>query len=184
MNCEVCQGSEKIRLPLWKRQVVAREDMPVPPSFERMSKEFPCPACTALSKDEMLKVQASEHVDLHALASAPFDLRGASRRAIARAIGEELLRGNMVEWQEWEDLKMNWVTIRGTARVLKPGAMQEVEERRRMEWESLVKRVVWEAQERIQHYGSQVGMQGVPKSVACAAVAEAALAVVNERRRR
>jgi hypothetical protein len=98
-ECVICQGSEFVRLPVYRRVSARYADAPVPLSLaaEEAYRTYPCPECNekTAAEEKVSTLYATESVRNYG--DENFDMQPVVTGNLARAISNKLLKDNMVE---------------------------------------------------------------------------------------
>lgn len=175
-NCPVCGGSRKITVPLRRMaevQVAAEDAWKLPAAIERTSREYPCPECS----QQFVQYSRLATVSISREARAEYREMAAGhiRRNLAAAIGDYMLRHDLIAFSEEDGTEMHGfscVRFIAKAGVVAPKKVAEFEDRVRERQFEVADQFAEAYAAEVSNWGSDYGVPNVQKAQALAWIRE------------
>jgi hypothetical protein len=171
MTCEICGGSERIRLPR-RMAVTAYDPHTMPATIEDASKTYPCPECApSIPQDRLAIVRWHSMID--ARIEDPEYIAHARKHA-AIELGVRLLRGGLIAFRDGpEDATYMTRPMVATVGVASPTQVATFEQRVAAKQDEFAREVVRVAVASINGWGSHYGDKFIDKDIASRLTREA-----------
>lgn len=177
-DCDICGGAEKVRLPIRFRAMAFTDDPE--PTMAESSREYPCPACADTTRLE--RVQAAREETLVASYIKEPDFISHIRKGLAHQLVSYLLEHDYIKFERGPEDEQNMrFQMRATVGVVRPGQLDNLEERISERQTEVAKEVIEEAEHRINNWGSHYGHADILKRDATRMVREAINSVLKKR---
>lgn len=164
-RCPVCQGSQRIRLPLWY-------DVSWPPetddTIREASRQYDCPECVHKVSYELVgKVKVKTWMEDSRMTPELKEWwRKDATRYLGRSIAEHLLADGFVKIETLPPDAYHGEGIMGTLNVVRPVAVQSFDERVAERSMEVADEVAEEAIRLIDNWGSYYGRENILKAEA------------------
>lgn len=179
-DCDVCRGSQKIRLPVWpslSATAIRHEDSAIVTVSHR---EYPCPECADVTRLE--RVQAAREETFAASYIKAEGFIEHVKDGLAHQLAGYLLRNGFIRFERGpEDEQEMRFAMRATVGVVRPNQLDNLEERIAERQTEVAQEVVAEAERQINNWGSYYGHRDISKDQAAREVREAFGAVLKKR---
>lgn len=177
-NCDICGGAEKVRLPIRFRAMAFTADLA--PTMTESSREYPCPACADTTRLE--RVQAAREETLVASYIKDPGFVDHVRRGLAHQLASHLLERDYIKFERGPEDEQNMrFRMRATVGVVRPGQLDNLDERISERQTEVAQEVIAEAERHINNWGSYYGQQSISKDQATREVREALGTVLKNR---
>lgn len=155
MECEICQGSRRIRLPRYKPLVMTSPGDIESIDLSDHSTEYPCPECSAGDHIpcERLNIVKGAVDGPERLADKPEFLE-MMRGHMASALGAKMLKDGMIQFEQSPVDHRGKFALRGMVGVVAPQHVAEFEERVRERQFEVAAGLVEATKEEIANWGS------------------------------
>lgn len=177
-DCDICGGAEKVRLPIRFRAMALTADPG--PTMTESSREYPCPACADTTRLE--RVQAAREETFAASYINDPGFVDHVRKGLAHQLASHLLEHDFIKFERGpEDERNMGFQMRATVGVVRPGQLDNLEERISERQTEVAKEVIEEAEHQINNWGSHYGHADILKRDATRMVREAIDSVLKKR---
>lgn len=153
--CDVCCGSEKIRLPVYPRLSVVELSVSIDPDARETFREFPCPQCSeATVPSTHISVTCTEGLASSSQEDDPDYLRHVQRN-LARNLADIFVEKGFVRFERsgTDDRRMVF-SVKATVGVVSEKQVSTLQERVSAHQEALAREVMDEASRSISVWGS------------------------------
>jgi len=179
-DCEICRGAGKVRLPISLRLMAAASLEMAPSEPVESSREYPCPECSDVVRLE--RVQAAREETLVASYIKEPRFIEHVQHVLAHQLAGFLLKHGYIKFERGpEDTQQMRFAMRATVGVVRPGQLDNLEERIAERQTEVAQEVVGEAQRQIDNWGSYYGHADILKRDAMRFVGEALQTVLKLR---
>lgn len=169
-TCEICGGSERIRLP--RRMPVSVVLTTVPAIVDDATKTYPCPECAPSIPEERLAI-VRWHTMIDTRIKDP-QFTEHMRRSAAAALGARLLRDGLIAFREGPENSMELRSpMVATVGVASPTKVATFEQRVATKQDEFAREVVRTAVASINGWGSCYGDNFIDKETASRLTREA-----------
>ena len=160
-DCEICSGSGYIRLPLYRRATAVSFEA-MPPEIEETSRQYPCPECTPVVRLERVQAIKVEGFTSSQIEDPAFIEH--VRYGLAREVAAFLLKEGYIKFErgQIDTIQMRFAT-RATLGVVRPNAVDNLEQRIAERQSELAHEVVEEVERQINNWGSHYGHSEILK---------------------
>lgn len=178
-DCEICQGSGKIRLPIYRRAVAVAFDGA--PMLEESSRSYACPECGGDGVPHDRIAIVTRHHDVVAHDEGGEDYIRHMTMAAAHRLIDQLLRGGFIRFEKGpHDPLLMTYPVRATVGVVSLGHVASMERRIAHHQEAVAREVVAEAAKQINSWGAYYGDTTVHKAQAVDSLHSALAAVLTK----
>ncbi len=177
-DCDICGGPGKVRLPIRFRALAFSIDEE--PKMVDSSREYPCPECADVTRLE--RVQAAREETFAATYIKEPGFLDHVRRGLAHQLAGHLLEHGYIKFERGPQDEQNMrFQMRGTVGVVRPGQLDNLEERIAERQVEVAQEVANEAVKQINNWGSHYGHSEILKRDANRMVGDAIKIVLDKR---
>lgn len=180
-DCEICRGSGRVRLPIYRRATMTAFGAG-PIAAAEISRDYPCPECSdTVALDQLAVLQ--QHAFMDARINEPGYIDAAKRQAAHGLVAGLIERGFIRFERGPDDLAQMLFPVYATIGAVSPTHVATLEQRMAEHQEELAREVMAEAARGIRVWGSAYhGDEGsIEKEQAVDAVNDALRLVLQRR---